>query len=110
MMLCAFIGGIAFSLFPFAANHVWEMMLLLAVAGATVGSFYSLGLAFVADILPPSMVPAAGIIASMNFSVASVVAPNLNGYMIGALWSGTMFAAIGMMLGIFALAGLFFMR
>jgi MFS family permease len=108
MMLCAAVGGGAFAFFPLAGSNVWMMMALLTIAGAAVGSFYSLGLAFSADILPSGMVPTAGIIASMNFSAASILAPNINGYMIGYLWPGSMFVAIGALLGMFTLAGFFF--
>lgn len=39
MTVCAIIGGIAFFLFPLSGENVWFMMLLLAIAGAAVGSF-----------------------------------------------------------------------
>ncbi|WP_269432679.1 MFS transporter [Effusibacillus lacus] len=110
MTLCAVTGAAAFVAFPFAGDNVWAMMALLALAGATVGSFYSLGLAFVADILPQGMVPTAGIIASMNFSLASILAPNLNGVLLDSAWPGSMFAVMGGMLALFAVSGPFFRR
>jgi MFS family permease len=80
------------------------MMLLLALAGAAVGSFYSLGLAFAADILPASMVPTAGIIAGVNFGVASILAPNVNGLMMQLWEPWTIFWLMGGQLLAFAAA------
>ncbi|GAA4713314.1 MFS transporter [Brevibacillus fulvus] len=107
---CALIGGTLFTLFPLAEANVWLMMLLLALAGAVVGSFYSLGLAFSADILPAGMVPVAGIIASINFSIGSIVAPNINGLILETGAPSYMFPVMGMMILLFAVLSFFFRR
>ncbi|MDF2682313.1 MAG: transporter [Brevibacillus sp.] len=104
MTACALIGGIAFFLFPLSGENVWLMMLLLAIAGAAVGSFYSLGLAFAADILPASMVPTAGIIAGINFGIASILAPNVNGVLMEVWEPWTIFWLMGAFLLVFAAA------
>ncbi|MED1791921.1 MFS transporter [Brevibacillus nitrificans] len=104
MTACAIIGGIAFFLFPLSGENVWLMMLLLAIAGAAVGSFYSLGLAFAADILPASMVPTAGIIAAINFGTASILAPNVNGVLMEWWEPWTIFWLMGASLLVFAAA------
>jgi MFS family permease len=108
MFVCSLVGAAAFSLFPLTGNAVWLMMVLLAIAGAAVGSFYSLGLAYAADILPAGMVPTAGIIAGMNFSVASILAPNVNGYLMQCFEPWTMFLLMALQLTGFAAACLFF--
>lgn len=108
MFVCALVGGLAFFLFPFAGENVWLMMLLLALAGAAVGSFYSLGLAYSADLLPASMVPTAGIIAGVNFGVASILAPNVNGVLMELWEPWTIFWLMGSLLVVFAAACLFF--
>ncbi|MBO8163321.1 MAG: MFS transporter [Brevibacillus sp.] len=108
MMGCAIVGAVAFSLFPLVGDSAWMMMGLLAVAGAAVGSFYSLGMAYAADILPLGMVPTSGIIAGMNFSVASILGPNINGYLIEYVFPGMMFLVMGGMLAVFACCCLLF--
>lgn len=108
MMACSIAGACAFLLFPLAGNTVWLMMLLLALAGAAVGSFYSLGLAYSADILPASMVPTAGIISAMNFSIASILAPNANGYVLQYFQPWLIFVIMGALLGSFFIAGFLF--
>ncbi|MGO0063153.1 MFS transporter [Brevibacillus fluminis] len=107
MMSCAVIGGIAFILFPLAQGSLWMMLTLLVIAGAVVGSFYSLGMAYAADILPSYMVPAVGVIVGVNFSAGSIVAPNLNGVLLGVS-PGLMFTVMGLLLLAFAIAGIFF--
>lgn len=110
MFACALVGGIAFFLFPVAGENVWLMMVLLAIAGAAVGSFYSLGLAFAADILPGSMVPTAGIVAGINFGVASIMAPNVNGLLMEIWEPWSIFWLMGGLLLAFAAACLFARR
>ncbi|GIO05322.1 putative MFS-type transporter YfkF [Brevibacillus reuszeri] len=107
MLVCAIVGGIAFFLFPLSGENVYIMMLLLAIAGAAVGSFYSLGLAYSADLLPASMVPTAGIIAGINFGVASIMAPNVNGVLMQVWEPWTIFWLMGALLIVFAAACLF---
>lgn len=107
MLVCAIVGGIAFFLFPLSGENVYIMMVLLAIAGAAVGSFYSLGLAYSADLLPASMVPTAGIIAGINFGVASIMAPNVNGVLMQVWEPWTIFWLMGALLIVFAAACLF---
>ncbi|MBT2650116.1 MFS transporter [Bacillus sp. ISL-34] len=99
----AVVACISFVLFPYVSHSVWMMMCLLAIAGAGVGSFYALGLAYAADVLPKSMVPTAGLIAMLNFSTASMVAPSINGYVLGNFPPGMMFNIIGTLLGLFVI-------
>lgn len=107
MFVCALIGALAFFLFPLAQENVWLMMFLLAAAGAAVGSFYSLGLAFAADILPASLIPTAGIVAGIHFGIASILAPGVNGYLMQVWEPWTMFWLMGAQLLAFAAACLF---
>lgn len=108
MMGCAIVGGAAFLCIPFVGASVWMIMALFAIAGAAVGSFYSLGLAFAADILPDGMIPTAGIIAGMNFSIASIVGPNINGYLMDFATPSWIFYVMGGLLLSFMGLGLFF--
>ena len=108
MMVCAFVGALAFCLFPLIGQSAWLMMLLLAVAGAAVGSFYSLGLAFAADLLPLGLIPTAGVIAGINFGLASIIGPYINGYLIEYVSPQLMFGLMGGMLAAFAVSCLLF--
>ncbi|MGZ4162446.1 MAG: MFS transporter [Tumebacillaceae bacterium] len=106
MMLCASVGAVLYLLLPLAGDRVWLMMLVLGLSGALVGSFYTMGLAYAADILPPGLLSTAGAIASINFGVANIVAPNLNGFLLETRVPGSMFVLLGLLLATFVVLGL----
>lgn len=108
LMLSAVTGGVAFCLVPYAGTHVYMIMALFAVAGAFVGSFYSLGLAFLADILPKNYLPKASVMAGILFSLGSIIGPNLGGMAIEYVSGSAMFYLNGGALLLFFVAGLFF--
>ncbi|UVI33522.1 MFS transporter [Paenibacillus spongiae] len=76
---CGVIGSLAFFAIPAAGSSVALLFVLFAIAGGVVGSFFSLGLAYAADILPKSILPAANVIASIHFSIGSILGPTLGG-------------------------------
>jgi MFS family permease len=110
LMLAGFIGSLAFFAVPFFGDNIWGIMIAFILAGGFIGSFYSLGLAYVADLIPPSFLPAANIIASINFSVGSIVGPNLGGLGIQYISPGSMFYFLGGMFLLFVMSGFFFHR
>ncbi|MBU5445431.1 MFS transporter [Paenibacillus sp. MSJ-34] len=105
LMAAGFIGGIAFLAIPAAGASVWGIALLFAVAGGMLGSFYSLGLAYVADILPKELLPTANVIATYLFSIASIIGPNLGGLGIHYVSAQSMFWALGGLFLLFTLLG-----
>lgn len=105
LMGAGFIGGIAFLALPAAGASVWGIALLFAVAGGMLGSFYSLGLAYAADILPKELLPTANVIATYLFSIASIVGPNLGGLGIQYWSAQSMFWVLGGLFLLFTLLG-----
>lgn len=79
LMAAGFIGAAAFTFVPSAGASVWGIVLLFALARGMLGSFYSLRLAYLADILPKELLPTANVIATYLFSIASIVGPNVGG-------------------------------
>ncbi|MBN6186738.1 MFS transporter [Aneurinibacillus sp. BA2021] len=110
LMLSGLIGGLAFLAVPFCGSHVWSILVLLLIAGGVIGSFYSLGLAYIADLVPKAYLPAANIVASINFSVGSIVGPNLSGFGIQHVSLGSSFYFLGGMFLLFTLLGFLFQR
>ncbi len=108
LMYSASIGGLAFLLVPLVGNHITVIMVLFAIAGAFVGSFYSLGIAYTADILPKSYLPRANVMAAILYSVGSMIGPNLGGAAIQYVSGGMMFYLLGGVLFIFFFAGMIF--
>ncbi|MNN49511.1 Major Facilitator Superfamily protein [compost metagenome] len=80
------------------------------LAGGLVGSFFSLGLAYAADILPKHLIPAANVIASFHFSLGSIIGPNLGGQVMEMGKAGMLFTLLGSAYLIFSIAGLAFSK
>ncbi|MFD2673127.1 MFS transporter [Marinicrinis sediminis] len=99
------IGGLAFLSVPFMPNE-WALLACLALAGGFVGSFFSLGLAYAADLLPRSLLPKANIVASIHFSIGSIIGPNLGGMGIQWIHPASMFLMLGGMYILFVSLGL----
>jgi MFS family permease len=110
LMLTGMVGAIVFLAVPFAGDHVWRVALLFAIVGAMVGSFFSLGLAYAADILPKSLLPTANLIGSIQFSVGSIIGPALGGFTIRYLSPAGMFYLLGALFLLYALSGSRFNR
>lgn len=110
LMISGIFGGILFMLIPAAGTHFWITLLLLMVAGGLVGSFFSLGLAYAADILPKRVLPAANVVASFQFNVGSIIGPNLGGIMLGLGAPGAMFWLLGSCYLLFGITGFLFKR
>ncbi|MEO2202695.1 MFS transporter [Paenibacillus pabuli] len=108
LMSAGIAGGVMFMLVPVAGTHFWWTLVLLTVAGGLVGSFFSLGLAYAADILPKALLPAANVVASFHFTIGSIVGPNLGGQMINWISPGSMFILLGCMYLLFGAAGVLF--
>lgn len=110
LMFAGITGGIIFMLVPVAGTHFWWTLVLLTIAGGLVGSFFSLGLAYAADILPKVLLPAANVVASFHFTIGSIIGPNLGGQVINWISPGSMFILLGFMYLLFGAAGVLFRR
>ncbi|MGO4695925.1 MFS transporter [Paenibacillus sp. FSL A5-0031] len=102
---CAVVGALVFFTIPVAGDNIALLFVLFAIAGGVVGSFYSLGLAYAADILPRAILPAANVIASIHFSIGSIMGPTLGGYGIRYVSVHSIFLFLGAAFLIFALLG-----
>ncbi|MCT4794162.1 MAG: MFS transporter [Exiguobacterium sp.] len=75
------LGTVLFALANLAVDHYVWLLVLFALAGAGLGSTYSLGLAHMTEVLPRSLLPTGNMLYSIAFSVGSISGP-----MIGAFW------------------------
>lgn len=105
LITCGIVGSLAFFAIPAAGSHTALLFVLFAIAGGAVGSFYSLGLAYAADILPRAILPAANVIASIHFSIGSIMGPTLGGYGIRYVSLYSIFLFMGAAFLAFALLG-----
>nr|WP_212977463.1 MFS transporter [Paenibacillus azoreducens] len=95
LIICGILGGLAFALVPAAGTSTAGILMLLMLAGGMIGSFFSLGLAYAADILPKLLLPAANVIASFHFNIGSIAGPNIGGTLMQYGWNGGMFVVLG---------------
>ncbi|WP_136606989.1 MFS transporter [Paenibacillus dokdonensis] len=105
LIICGILGGLAFILVPLAGTSTVGILLLLMIAGGMIGSFFSLGLAYAADILPKVLLPAANVIASFHFNIGSIAGPNIGGTLMQYGWNAGMFIVLGSGFIIFAFLG-----
>jgi MFS family permease len=75
------LGTLVFAIANLAVDHYAWLLVLFALAGAGLGSTYSLGLAHMTEVLPRSLLPTGNMLYSISFSVGSISGP-----MIGAFW------------------------
>ncbi|MDO7904894.1 MFS transporter [Paenibacillus sp. JX-17] len=101
-------GGLLFVLIPFSGTHLIATLLLLLLAGGLVGSFFSLGLAYAADLLPKQLLPAANVLASFHFNAGSILGPNMGGKLLDSFSFGSLFFVMGAVYILFGLIGLGF--
>lgn len=108
LTVAGIVGGLCFILIPVAGTSYWPVLILLTIAGGLVGSFFSLGLAYAADILPRNLLPAANVVASFHFNIGSIAGPNIGGTLIHTGWTSGMFILLGGVYIIFACSSIFF--
>ncbi|AYB44979.1 MFS transporter [Paenibacillus lautus] len=108
LTIAGIVGGASFLLIPVAGTNFWATLLLLMLAGGLVGSFFSLGLAYAADILPRVLLPAANVVASFHFNAGSIAGPNAGGAIMETGWNGGIFVLLGGLYILFACTGLWF--
>ncbi|WP_186327428.1 MFS transporter [Paenibacillus sp. Y412MC10] len=105
LIACGLIGGAAFMAVPLAGTATAWIVLLLCLAGGMVGSFFSLGLAYAADILPKALLPAANVVASFHFNIGSIAGPNIGGTLMQYGWNGGVFIVMGLAFALFGAVG-----
>ncbi|MFC7440377.1 MFS transporter [Laceyella putida] len=86
MAVCS-IGAVGMFLIPFLMSNVWALFIAFSLIGGMIGSIFSMGLAFLADLLPARHLPTANVIASVHFSLGSMLGPYLGGLSI-KVWGG----------------------
>ncbi|GEL78135.1 MFS transporter [Tenuibacillus multivorans] len=77
------IGGImTFFIATFVEESVVWLLIIFSVAGLLVGSLFSLGMSYMTDLLPKSLLPAGNIICGAAFSLGSISGPAISGMFI----------------------------
>jgi MFS family permease len=100
------LGSLGMFLIPLLLPNVTYLFIAFTLIGGFVGSLFSLGLAYATDLLAADDLPTANAVASIHFSVGSILGPYLGGYLIEWFGGQALFLFIGGSLFLFVLLAL----
>lgn len=75
-----FLASVLFIISSFNETNVLLMIVLFALAGMSVGSMFSLGITYMADLTPRNLLPTGNLICGIFFSLGSLSGPIFGGY------------------------------
>lgn len=87
-------GTIAFSTAIFLYSSFFGLFIIFLIAGMFIGTLFSMGMTFVSDLLPNSLLPLGNILAGVSFSIGSILGPLTGGFLIKAWPHGGFFFGI----------------
>lgn len=92
------LGFLIFAVAGIFQESVLVLLICFFLAGMLVGSIYSLGLAYMVDLVPRHLLPAGNLVASILFSIGSIAGPFIGGLTIQYLNNISFFYTISLML------------
>ncbi|MDN7243689.1 MFS transporter [Planococcus sp. N028] len=99
VLIGALIGGAAvFGAASFFEANAWLTVGFFALAGMFVGSTFSLGISFMADLMPKELLPTGNLLCGIAFSVGSLAGPFLGGLFVEYVESLSFLLLISVML------------
>ena len=108
LLIIIFSGSIIFTAAGFLSPLVSGLFICFLLGGMMVGSTFSLGISYMADILPRNLMPAGNLLCSIFYSVGSIAGPFFGGLAIEHLQGGSFFYLISSMLLLIFFALVFF--
>ncbi len=87
-------GTIAFSMAIIYYHSFLGLFVIFLIAGIFIGTLFSMGMTFVSDLLPNSLLPLGNILAGVSFSIGSIIGPLTGGYLINVWPHGGFFFGI----------------
>ncbi|AIY04757.1 major facilitator family transporter [Planococcus sp. PAMC 21323] len=80
VLLLALTGGaLVFATASFYESNAWLTVGFFAVAGMFVGSTFSLGISYMADLMPKELLPTGNLLCGIGFSIGSLAGPTMGG-------------------------------
>jgi MFS family permease len=90
-----------------AMQSFWLLFVLFFLSGMFTGSMFSMGIAYMSDLLPKYDLPAGNILAGISFSIGSMAGPLIGGSFINLFHQGAFVFSICGMLFVLSLPILF---
>jgi MFS family permease len=95
-------GSVTFSFSLLLEESLILLTATLLISGTLIGSLFSLGIAYLADILPKELLPTGNLLSGIAFSLGSMFGPFIGGIAITTIGKGSIFYTIsGMLLIVF---------
>lgn len=91
-------GSVAFITSSFLEHSVLGLAISFLVAGMMVGSTFSLGISYMADLMPKDLLPTGNLLCGVSFSIGSLSGPILGGLFIELFQSISFFHVISLVL------------
>ncbi|UZW66694.1 MFS transporter [Priestia flexa] len=88
-----FLGSGAFLLATLLESTTIPLLACLFIGGMLLGSTFSLGISYMTDLMPSSLLPTGNLLCGIAFSVGSLAGPYLGGTFIG-LFEGLSFFVV----------------
>lgn len=108
LMLASFIGAISFFLSILFFKEHYLLITFLFIAGMFVGSFYSLGVAYLVDLLPKSLLPMGTMMSGLLFSFGSILGPSVGGRLIEIIHNfNVLWVFVGLLVVLFVILSTF---
>lgn len=102
-------GAICFFLAALLEGSFAALFILFALSGMLVGSLYSLGIAYMTDLLPQNLLPAGNLMVGITFSMGSISGPFIGGIYVDVFPGVSFFYLLSIIL-ILVAAALFFRK
>ncbi|GAM16081.1 MFS transporter [Mesobacillus selenatarsenatis] len=98
MLVVTLAGFISFTAAGLLENSTTGLLICFFIAGTVVGSTFSLGISYMADLLPKQLLPAGNLMCGIFFSFGSISGPFIGGLAIQWLKGISFFYVISTML------------
>lgn len=98
LLTILFSGFTIFTLAGIYSDSVLGLFICFMFGGMMVGSTFSLGISYMADLLPRNLLPAGNLLCSIFFSLGSIGGPFFGGLVIEHIKGGNFFYMISIML------------
>lgn len=98
LMAAMLLGFLSFAVAGFWQEYPPVIFICLFAAGMFTGSTYSLGIVYMADLLPKELFPAGNLMCSILFSFGSIIGPFIGGLSIQYLQNISFFYVLSAML------------
>ena len=103
-----FLGFLSFTMATFVEQSILALTTCLFIAGMVVGSTFSLGISFMADITPKNLLPTGNLLCGIAFSLGSLAGPYIGGTFIQFFENISFFSIISILLLVIFLVILLF--